>query len=50
MDEKELDKKYLKLRIYCSQILSYYDRKDYNSVDEKFKKLKASIEQNIISI
>jgi serine/threonine-protein kinase RIO1 len=50
MTEIELNKKYLKLRIYCNEILDFYERGEYNLVDERFKRLKASIEQNIISI
>ncbi len=48
--KKELDKKYLKIRIYCSEILNYYNRGEYSLVDKRIERLKSSIEQNIISI
>ena len=50
MTEEVLNQKYLKLRIYCTEILKHYDRGEYDIVDKKYRRLKSSIEQNIISI
>ena len=50
MTEEALNQKYLKLRIYCTEILKHYDRGEYDIVDKKYRRLKSSIEQNIISI
>ena len=50
MTEEALNQKYLKLRIYCTEILKHYDRGEYDIVDKKYRRLKSSIEQNLISI